>query len=126
MINLLNNLYILYIMETEKDLLMFYQTSLRNVGLYTSISFALLASSRFYRGKNKMYNVLFIVLSLLVLLCSITICKYLIDDIKNMKLALDEVKYVNKWENIPQVIFYVNISVGLIGLTTLFKQLYNN
>ena len=60
-------------METEKDILMFYQTSLRNVGLYTSISFALLASSRFYRGKNKMYNVLFIVLSLLVLLCSITL-----------------------------------------------------
>tara|TARA_Y100001970_G_C13985470_1_gene725463 strand:- start:150 stop:491 length:342 start_codon:yes stop_codon:yes gene_type:complete len=113
-------------METEKDILMFYQTSLRNVGLYTSISFALLASSRFYRGKNKMYNVLFIVLSLLVLLCSITICKYLMDDIKNMKQSLDEVKYVNKWENIPQVIYYVNICVGLIGLTTLLKQLSNN
>ncbi len=113
-------------MQTEKDILMFYQTSLRNVGLYTSISFALLASSRFYRGKNKMYNILFIVLSLLVLLCSITICKYLMDDIKNMKQGLDKVKYVNKWENIPQVIYYVNISVGLIGLTTLLKQLYNN
>ena len=40
-------------METEKDLLMFYQTSLRNVGLFTSISLALLGYSRFYRGKNK-------------------------------------------------------------------------
>ena len=40
-------------MQSEKDILMFYQTSLRNVGLYMSISFALLASSRFYRGKNK-------------------------------------------------------------------------
>lgn len=110
-------------METEKDILMFYQTSLRNVGLYTSISFALLASSRFYRGKNKMINILFILLSLSILLCSITMCKYLIDDLKNMKQNLDEIKYLNKWETIPQIIYYVNIVVGLIGATTLFKQI---
>ena len=110
-------------MDSEKSLLMYYHTALRNVGLFTSISFVLLASSRFYRGKNKIYNILFILLSLLVLLSSITICKYLIDDIKNMKHDLDQVKYVNKWENIPQIIFYANITVGLIGLTTLLKQL---
>ena len=110
-------------METEKDILMFYQTSLRNVGLYMSISFALLASSRFYRGKNKMYNILFLLLSLSILLCSITMCKYLIDDLKNMKQNLDEIKYLNKWETIPQVIYYVNITIGLIGATTLFKQI---
>jgi hypothetical protein len=112
-------------METEKDILMFYQTSLRNVGLYTSISFALLASSRFYRGKNKMINILFILLSLSILLCSVTMCKYLIDDLKNMKQNLDEIKYLNKWETIPKVIYYVNITVALIGATTLFKQLSN-
>jgi|TARA_B110000003_G_scaffold126807_1_gene128852 hypothetical protein len=112
-------------METEKDVLMFYQTSLRNVGLYTSISFGLLASSRFYREKNKIYNILFIVLSLLVLLCSITLCKYLLDDLKIMKKNLHEIKYLNKWETIPQIIYYVNIAVGLICVTTLFKQLSN-
>lgn len=111
-------------METEKDILMFYQTSLRNVGLYTSISFALLASSRFYRGKNKLNNILFLILSLTVLLGSIIICKYLIDDLTVMKQNLDEVKYLNKWEKIPQIIYYVNISIGLIGIANLLKQLY--
>jgi hypothetical protein len=48
------------------------------------------------------------------------------DDIKNMKQGLDEVNYLNKWENIPQVIYYVNICVGLIGVTTLLKQLSIN
>ena len=110
-------------MDSEKAILMYYQTSLRNVGLYSSFSFALLASSRFYRGKNKINNILFLVLSLSILLCSITICKYLMDDIKNMKQRLDEVNYLNKWENILQVIYYVNICVGLIGVTTLLKQL---
>lgn len=110
-------------MDSEKAILMYYHTALRNVGLYTSISFALLASSRFYRGKNKMYNILFLLLSLTILLCSVTLCKYLIDDLKNMKQNLDEIKYLNKWETIPQIIYYVNIVVGLIGATTLFKQI---
>ena len=112
-------------MDSEKAILMYYHTALRNVGLYTSISFALLASSRFYRGKNKMYNILFLLLSLSILLCSVTLCKYLIDDLKNMKQNLDEIKYLNKWETIPQIIYYVNIAVGLICVTTLFKQLSN-
>ena len=68
-------------MNSEKEIIMFYHTTLRNVGLYTSISFALLASSRFYRGKNKIYNIIFIILSLLILLTSILICKYLILDL---------------------------------------------
>ena len=50
-------------------------------------------------------------------------CKYLIDDLKNMKQNLDEIKYLNKWQTIPQIIYYVNIVVGLIGATTLFKQI---
>ena len=37
----------------EKDLVMMYHTALRNVGLYTSLSFALLGISRFYRTKKK-------------------------------------------------------------------------
>jgi len=110
-------------MDSEKAILMYYHTALRNVGLYTSISFALLASSRFYRGKNKMYNILFLLLSLTILLCSVTLCKYLIDDLQNMKQNLDEIKYLNKWQTIPQIIYYVNIVVGLIGATTLFKQI---
>ena len=78
-------------METEKDLLMFYQTSLRNVGLYTSVSLALLGYSRFYRGKNKIYNIVFILLSLAVLLCAIAICKYLVADLTKMQENVDTI-----------------------------------
>ena len=41
-------------METERDLLMFYHTSIRNIALFTSVSFAALGYSRFYRGKDKL------------------------------------------------------------------------
>ena len=53
-------------MDTEKDLLMFYQTSLRNVGLFTSVSLALLAVSRYYRGKTILFNSAYIVFSFLL------------------------------------------------------------
>tara|TARA_B100000902_G_scaffold325384_1_gene319996 strand:- start:4568 stop:4903 length:336 start_codon:yes stop_codon:yes gene_type:complete len=108
-------------MDSEKSILMYYHTALRNVGLLTSISFVLLGSSRFYRGKNNILNILFFILSLIILLGSIIICKYLMDDLKIMKQNLDEVKYLNKWEKIPEIIYYVNISVGLIGITNLLK-----
>lgn len=103
---------------------MFYQTSLRNVGLYTSISFALLASSRFYREKNNTYNILFLLLSLSILFCAISICKYLIDDTKAMKEKLDETKYLSKWQGIPQVILYIDIVIACIVTVTLVKELY--
>lgn len=109
-------------METEKDLLMFYQTSLRNVGLFTSVSLALLGYSRFYRGKNKAYNVAFIVLSLSILLCAITISKYLITDIEKMSRNI-ETKYLEKWVALPKYILFVNSLVGVFGFITLLREI---
>ena len=110
-------------MDSEKAILMYYHTALRNVGLYTSVSFILLASSRFYRGKNKMYNLIYIILSLSILSCAIIITKFLIEDLKIMKQNVDEIKYMDKWENIPQAMFYLNITVGLITISTLFREI---
>ena len=106
----------MYIMETEKDLLMFYQTSLRNVGLYTSVSLALLGYSRFYRGKNKVYNIAFILLSLAILLCAIIISKYLIADLEAMSQKINTV-YLEKWLALPKYILFVDLLVGVFGLS---------
>jgi len=110
-------------MDSEKAILMYYHTALRNVGLYTSVSFILLASSRFYRGKDKLYNVAYLILSLSILSCAIILCRFLINDLRSMKQNLDETKYLEKWETIPQTIFYINITVALITISTLFKQI---
>jgi len=70
-----------------------------------------------------MYNIAFIVLSLAILMCAIAVCKFLIDDLKAMKQNVDDVKYLEKWERIPQAVLYLNSTVALIGLTTLFRQI---
>ena len=68
----------------EKDFLMYFHTAIRNLGLYLSASLAILGVSRAYRGKNRIYNVAFIVLSLAILLISIYKNYYLIINLQKM------------------------------------------
>ena len=109
-------------MENEKDVILFYHSALRNVGLYTSVSLALLGYSRFYRGKDYGYNIAFIVLSLAILTCAIMICTYLSSDIKTMTQGMD-LLYLDKWINLPTYILFVTYLVGLFGVFTLIREL---
>ena len=109
-------------METERDLLMFYQTTLRNVGLYTSLSFAALGYSRFYRGKSKLYNVALIIFSIVILWIAIYLTKYLIEDFERYQLKVKSVE-ANKWLLLPKTVYYFNIGVGLLGVYTLFREI---
>ena len=73
-----------------KDTVMFYQTGLRNVGLYTSISLALLGSSRFYRGKgNSVYNIAFLIISVVALLLAISLLRNLISNKDHIYLSVE-------------------------------------
>ncbi len=42
-------------LQSNKDILMYYQTTIRNVALTTTVSFAALGYSRFYRSKSSIY-----------------------------------------------------------------------
>ena len=109
-------------MDTEKDLLMFYQTSLRNVGLFTSVSLALLAVSRYYRGKTILFNSAYIVFSFLFLVAAMLICFYLIQTIEQEKKNIDKLKHIEKMEIIPKLILSINGLISLFILFTLIKQ----
>ena len=90
----------------EKDILMYYHTTFRNVGLYTSVSVAMLGYSRFYRGKNKLYNLAFIVISLVFLFFSLLITKHLIQMINEMNLNIKDPigLNINHLSKIPQYV----------------------
>lgn len=109
-------------METEKDLLMYYHTSIRNIGLYTSLSFGALGYSRFYRGKDKLYNVALIIFSLVALTTSILISHYLINDFEKYQLEIKS-ENADKWILLPKTIFYFNIGILLLGVYTLIRQI---
>ena len=119
---------VLIIMElTFKDTLMFYQTSLRNVGLYTSISLALLGVSRFYRGKDDfIYNTSFILLSMTTLFLAFSILKNLNINVSTSKENLKDKKQqaiINEWLAISKILQFVLIIISLFSVYTLYRQM---
>lgn len=108
-------------METEKDLLMLYHTTLRNVGLFTSVSFGALAYSRYYREKNRMYNLFLILTSLIFMLASLILNYFLIKDYEYL-LKNVETGIADKWIFIPRIVFVFNIGLFLLGGLTLVRE----
>lgn len=108
---------------TEKDYLMYFHTSIRNLGLYISVALAILAVSRAYRGKSKLYNVSFIIITLLFLFLSAYKNYYLILTLERMKLEIqDNEFYTNEISYVPKVILNINIIIIFFCLYTFYRE----
>ena len=110
----------------EKDLLMLYHTSVRNVFLITSVSLGLLSYSRFFRTKgNDLYNLAFIIISLLFLCASLLIAKHVRDDITTFLKTGDitDKSRINRLLIVPEGILIVNSLIGFFGAYTFVRQL---
>ena len=68
--------------EINKKFDMYFHSALRNVGLYTSLSFAALAYSRVHRGTTPIYDMVLIAISMGFLLLSFTMNYVLNGDVK--------------------------------------------
>jgi hypothetical protein len=110
-------------MDNSINVLKYYHTALRNMGLYTSIALASLVYSRFYRNKNFVINITMIVTSLIFTLLSIVIGIYLLQDLKLISNNDTEIiQMVDKWTLLPNIIIYTNTAVILSTLYVLFVQ----
>lgn len=110
--------------DNYKNLIMFYQTTLRNVGLFTSISFGALGYSRFHRGKSQVYNLMLILLSICFLAVAATINCYLISDVMEFAITQeDDMKAkILKWNVIPQTVLVFQSILLTLGLYTFITQ----
>lgn len=105
----------------QTQLLMYVQTTIRNIALYTATSFAALGYSRYYREKNQTYNILLIIVSILFSMAAYLIADYLLQDIFMFK---DETyQQIHKWVLIPTYSRLISITITLLALYTLFRQL---
>jgi len=108
-----------------QTILMYYHTSLRNIGLYTSLSLATLAATRFHRDKSFMLNISLIVVSIVFNLISAAIGLYMLSDIRHMRANQDEKEkssLVNKWTLLPNVTIVINSCIILTSLYVLYDQ----
>jgi uncharacterized membrane protein YidH (DUF202 family) len=108
-----------------QTILMYYHTSLRNIGLYTSLSLATLAASRFHRDKSFMLNISLIIVSIVFNLISTAIGLYMLSDIRHMRANQEEQEkdsLVNKWTLLPNVTIVINSCIILTSLYVLYEQ----
>jgi len=101
----------------------YFQTTTRNIGLYTSVSFAALAYSRAHRGKDNMVNILLICTSIVFTCIALLITNYLLDDINKFTSSTSDYDDIKKWELIPNLLNITNIILLLVTFYTLFKQI---
>ena len=102
------------------------QRGLANVGVYVSLSLALLGYSRFYRGKgDTLYNAAFIVISITMILLAIKILNTLLEHLHKFKPKLneEELKLLNEFISIPRALFYILITISSFSFFTLYREL---
>jgi hypothetical protein len=108
-------------MKTEKDMMMYYQTTLRNTGLFTTVSFAALGYSRVYRGKDKLFNVALILASIVFMVLTVYLAKYMVEDITVWQKELKS-EHIEKYLLLPRAVYVVNVGLLTLALYTLFRE----
>jgi hypothetical protein len=118
--------YIMYIAMSQTDLhkfSMYFHTTLRNIGLYTTLSYGSLAYSRVYRVNTPIYDTLLISVSIAFLLISFILNYFLYQDIVAFIKKQDLGDELNGNLRISQAIFGIHGILFMLGLFTLLRSL---
>lgn len=117
-------------METQKDLHMWFHTSLRNVGLFTSVSFGALAYSRIYREKRAFYNLFLILASITFMMVSLMINWYLIQNYETYQKKIQSSSSSSSSSSsedailalVPRIVFVFNVGILGLGVSTFIRE----
>lgn len=110
------------IFSNEKELLMYFQSSIRNVALTTAVSFAALGYSRFYRGKSKLYSSGMTFVSFLIILCSTLLNLFLFNSIQEY---LNNNKEIDRLSIINKIFIVIHSILIFFALYTFIRLMYN-
>ena len=111
--------------DTNHKLLMFFQTTIRNVALTTAVSLATLGYSRFYREKNNYYTSILVFASLLVVTCSSVINYNLYTTVKNHHNADKKLFGANNYLIVTKLFFVIHFILLHLALYTLYRLVMN-
>lgn len=118
--------------KNNKDLLMYYHTTLRNVGLFTSVALAGIGAGRGLSASKqktkiawkKLYAVVTYIFSLAFLAMAMRMSHLLIRDIRASKEYLDSSYQINDWLLIPYVIYAVAALLVVVGVGSIIRTMY--
>lgn len=113
-------------LQSNKDILMYYQTTIRNVALTTGVSFAALGYSRFYRSKSSIYASGLVLVSLLIISASCIININLYNLINNHTITDVSLTSANNFL-IVNILFMISHSIIILfGLYTFYRLTTGN
>ncbi len=113
-------------LQSNKDVLMYYQTTIRNVALTTAVSFAALGYSRFYRGKSTIYASGLVLVSLLIIFSSCIININLYNLIINHTKTDNSLISANNFLSVNILFMISHIMIILFGLYTFYRLITGN
>lgn len=107
--------------EVNKKFDMYFHSALRNVGLYTSLSFGALAYSRVHRGTTPIYDMVLIAISMAFLLLSFTMNYVLNSDVKQHLEQSETSEKEKMYLLVTQSVFGIHGILFILGLGTLVR-----
>lgn len=107
--------------ENKKEIMMYYHTSFRNVGLFTTLSLGALGYSRYYRGKIQYYNIVLILISFILLSISVLFNLHLYTDIQDYVNEYQD-KEVERFITINYIMAGIHSVLALLCIFTLFRN----
>lgn len=111
------------VFQNEKQVLMYYHTTLRNIGLFTSVALAaLFGSTNYLRGSKGVYKLegfAILIVSIVFLVMTLLIGKALYENVtaasKNLEIDMSELLII------PNITFYMD-SLLLVGVVILLLR----
>uniref|UniRef100_A0A6C0BV73 DUF202 domain-containing protein n=1 Tax=viral metagenome TaxID=1070528 RepID=A0A6C0BV73_9ZZZZ len=107
--------------KSDKEIMMYFHTSLRNIGLMTSIALAMQAYSMRTTDNKRSISIHFGYLIFLALAIYINVL--FIEDLKNSKDAFKSV-LENRWINIPYLTITLLIIMLMLGSFNFLKNIF--
>lgn len=104
----------------DTEFMMFFHTTLRNIGLFTTLSMASLAYGRTYRKHIMWYDVFLILVSLGFLSIAMFINYRLFSDTKD-QVSTNKDSDMLVWVNIPEALFFIHATLFSLGTITLLR-----
>jgi len=108
-------------LQSNKDILMYYQTSIRNVALTTAVSFAALGYSRFYRGKSSLYSSGLTLVSLLIIAASCILNINLYNLMEYHARIDNSLTSANNYLIVNKIFMICHSMIILFGLYTFYR-----
>ncbi len=113
-----------------KNIMMYYHTAYRNIGLFTTLSITLFTFSLFFKKKdNLVMTTILHLISISSLVFASFIGKYTQLDMNSFKgnynknTDSEDLTYIEKWSNLLKYTFYFDIILILIFIYVIFNDL---